>query len=1167
MLLQWVVLEPQGPGNLASVRFSCPVRVYSLRIFPTGARPFKLQEDIVAETEPSSLYLDVYFNAIPISTDGKPRPKPSNALVPTSIAYQGGQVEFKIDSDNAEFSTRLMIVRGNFQKLSLAIYGEIVSDEQSSPQSYVPKQVPQISYSTLPPALDPANNSNPTELAQSLLTLIPLEQRPSLSLIIRLMFCLKPSNEDWEEKEFPHLYTVLDQEVEDMNLEKAVEMTSRPVSDAVDEKVLLDFAAKLGDSVDEYNDDQAYFLAKLLSQCAPQHPLLVQSITENIDLVRMYTEPNLDRPTLLYLLDAAANLDVSRRLNDEQTLNAILHIRDNPSQEEGARRAANRLFNRIKGWEVLEDSLLNTQAAFGVAAHLIREIAAEENSFGIWLENMTSNHEVLDRLQETPPTQAISHPPVMWQDVQTVSHDDFIAFIRAAVGVAAAVAVYAWADSVPVEVCRERTLAVLRLWQNVHGYREIVNHFMLMRQMGYRLECMLPLDDDLPSQAGIDAEHILKILAQQPNSMLRPDFVKVMQNLQVPLNYITDNEVMEFKRASRIAKDGLYGAVSLLTRTPDELDPMERRLDIRVAISVVIDVLEKRFTGEKELLETVWDHGLNGLPVYLIQHLIKSSTELRTQFDLTVPHGRSQPEIAAEFLNCHDLLRLLTRLLPSYPPPTRDIALLAKAVADIFVCTDAADLIYTQESAVCAASHSVRQMCIDTLITLVVPATLDVQSSIGSKTVLKTLLTYAASPRGHDASHHMTQSFWLLDHVLPSALSSNWQSVPENGRRRWVREVIPAILSELQAFYGLQEVDNKLHLIRRFRDLDDGCTGVAEWLLRDEVKRLRKTVTFVQQTTSTDSLEQRMALWSVVSSGNVLSSLMQSASDTSQWAIRTLLREESMRLLYSTLSELLDVNIFFEAIGIVAVALSSHATEEDHLLRTSIMSTLLRATRCGKFDAFTSLLSLLSDSEESLFDEKAGQEFGEALERIALAIHDNRENLPSDFAKSVFGVLEKVTPMNRSSGVFVLLGLTNESFNALTQWLSDSLPIVQKTKMEAMKLRWSVTGHPRDSSSPPLYIPTTYTPSLSIENWETLLSPPLPIPSTPTRRSPLHSAEMLGMITVSPPNALLRSPEVKGLTKTYSNNDFRSLRQQSSARQNTSRLPSRHVDVCLLLTY
>lgn len=53
-------------------------------------------------TEPSSFYLDVYFNAHPIATDGKNKPKPSNALVPTSLAYQGGQVEFTIDPVTSE---------------------------------------------------------------------------------------------------------------------------------------------------------------------------------------------------------------------------------------------------------------------------------------------------------------------------------------------------------------------------------------------------------------------------------------------------------------------------------------------------------------------------------------------------------------------------------------------------------------------------------------------------------------------------------------------------------------------------------------------------------------------------------------------------------------------------------------------------------------------------------------------------------------------------------------------------------------------------------------------------------------------------------------------------------------------------------------------------------
>lgn len=153
-----------------------------------------------------------------------------------------------------------MIVRGKFEKLSMAIYGDLVPEAMGSPQAYMPKQLPQLSNTLLPPALDPANDVNPTSLAESLLTLISPEDRPTLTLIVRLMFCLKPSNEDWEEKDFPHLYSDLDREVDDFKLERAVEMTSRPVSDSIDEGTLREFAARLGGSVVNYVRSLSSFL-------------------------------------------------------------------------------------------------------------------------------------------------------------------------------------------------------------------------------------------------------------------------------------------------------------------------------------------------------------------------------------------------------------------------------------------------------------------------------------------------------------------------------------------------------------------------------------------------------------------------------------------------------------------------------------------------------------------------------------------------------------------------------------------------------------------------------------------------------------------------------------------------------------------------------------------
>lgn len=50
-------------------------------------------------TEPESFFLEVFFNALPVrpSTDSKDKQRATNALVPTLIAYAGGQMEFTVD--------------------------------------------------------------------------------------------------------------------------------------------------------------------------------------------------------------------------------------------------------------------------------------------------------------------------------------------------------------------------------------------------------------------------------------------------------------------------------------------------------------------------------------------------------------------------------------------------------------------------------------------------------------------------------------------------------------------------------------------------------------------------------------------------------------------------------------------------------------------------------------------------------------------------------------------------------------------------------------------------------------------------------------------------------------------------------------------------------------
>jgi hypothetical protein len=140
-----------------------------------------------------------------------------------------------------------MIVRGDFETVSMAIYGDVVSDTPPKSTTYSPISLPTHSSVPLVPALDAAKSNDPTALARSLLALIP--NAPSLSLVIRLMFCLKQPNDDWELPEFPHLYSDLNEEEMDIDLDTAFRCLSRPVVDDVSSEQLHRFARKVAEAV------------------------------------------------------------------------------------------------------------------------------------------------------------------------------------------------------------------------------------------------------------------------------------------------------------------------------------------------------------------------------------------------------------------------------------------------------------------------------------------------------------------------------------------------------------------------------------------------------------------------------------------------------------------------------------------------------------------------------------------------------------------------------------------------------------------------------------------------------------------------------------------------------------------------------------------------------
>ena len=140
-----------------------------------------------------------------------------------------------------------MIFRGTFECVSLAIYGDLVTEQPALPLTYRPNPLPAVEHAPLNGFLDPANAKDPTLLAKQLLELIP--DSPSLAIVVRLMYCVKPSDADWEHPDFPYLYVDLGKDIADFSLEKAVKLTTEQISDELTSDQLSHFADKISSVV------------------------------------------------------------------------------------------------------------------------------------------------------------------------------------------------------------------------------------------------------------------------------------------------------------------------------------------------------------------------------------------------------------------------------------------------------------------------------------------------------------------------------------------------------------------------------------------------------------------------------------------------------------------------------------------------------------------------------------------------------------------------------------------------------------------------------------------------------------------------------------------------------------------------------------------------------
>ncbi|KAF9037810.1 hypothetical protein BDZ89DRAFT_1061396 [Hymenopellis radicata] len=1123
-LLYWGTVRPEAASDIAALRFTTPLHITLIRVFSSEAQPFANCPEIVAQTEPDAFYLDIFFNAMPgplVTVVDKDK---RNALVPTSIVYTGGTVDFPMDM-GTDYSTRLMIIKGSFQVLSFALYGETVSQLASSP-SYEPITLPTIDPVPLSKAVDPANAADPTFLAKNLLKMIP--DAPPLPLVIRLMYCLKPTDDDWENETFPYHGTSLDF-TEDLDLAQAGDMISRPLRRETTETAISAFASRVNDLIGSKSLTQSDNIARLFSASASQIPSLALALCLHIDPEMVFDAQTLDDSALLYLLDAVANADLARHCGSEEFTGILTQCLESPTSDKATKTTARRLIDRIHAWSSLEDALSNMSDEYDACIGMIKDIGTEEKSLGIWLESMVLHQDLVTKLAEN----SVPSSPVYPSSSGCVNHDGFITYVRAFIGVATVFVVWAWADSIGHDECRERTLAIVRLWQNVEGYREITNHLLSLRQFSRRLKWIITpdYDGDPPRRAGCIGEQIISELANDPKAIEHELFRETILSLTPPLSFISEGERTRLRKSAFVADDGLLAAMDEVFFKSDRPGLSLRRLHVlRVSLATITREFMEDEEGELRVIQAAWDGSSMGLLPQLISLLTEVSNDLNKQFSLTIsPPPRRDSELTHHlFSTGHDLLCLLlplTLVVPLIPRSTRDLVC---ALVELFSCTGFTSNVFAHSTCILSASDAARQGCLD----LIRQVSRFKPTSSAEKplcqVVLGTLLECSTQSHDVDPVHRIGQILVLFDHVL-TLDEEIMQLVPT---------VLPSLLAPMKAFFRVLNAEKKVHVMDRLIKLDDGVIGIAEWLLIEEIKVLLQTLNLIR--VSDPDTAHVMA--HKCHASIMLQFLAELVKASSNWFLATLKDVADVHAnLKSVMTAFLDGGFrslhFSQLVGELCVFID--ATDFGDLVPELAIGYLARVQtveRCAWDVPVLRRVLVWSAAADSA---ALRQEMGRSLRAVA-----GMEEPAIDMVEGAIVIVEWL--LAHKSPEFVgLSGMT----------LGDSMKVEEFLESVVMEDQAHVVRGFK---------------KLSIDEDEVLLPDPIelspilqsiPTPSTPKGTI---TPDVLGSVVVSPPNALLYSPLASTLTKNYANNDFRELRQATSSRQNTSRLPSMHVDEFVL---
>ena len=624
------------------------------------------------------------------------------------------------------------------------------------------------------------------------------------------------------------------------------------------------------------------------------------------------------------------------------------------------------------------------------------------------------------------------------------------------------------------------------------------------------------------------------------------------------------------RKVALVAEDGLSAALEEIAFKSDYPLSLRRLRTLRVSLAIALNSLDVEDEGLWHAVELFWSEQKQDLNMRLIEIVMSISQDLNAHFSVaSIPGPMNQALTEQLFRTFGDSLRVLGRLATAFPFNVRSLKTITASVADVFACASAADFQYSRTGTAWMAAQEARHACLELLHVLSEPETKAEPDKLCAEVILGTLLKHATKGGGRDPVHHVLQIYAMIEFLLP--FSTDDAPATETESSHWVTLVLPTVLTELEEFLRLLDVENRVHLLKRLIKLDQGTIGIGEWLLTEELKH---AFTILERLAGHLLTDLRIVLQhELYLSLCVLDELITPPSDVATWCIDTIASTDDLsRALTQCFGALLDANVTCQPLTNIVKAMAEQVAVFDEGLKRSVLLEYLRIVQLEGVFLSESMEIILGMLKEQTSTSYISDPLRFELARLLSSLADLHSIIDATLAGEILAILEWLTKegFDDENRATLLYGLTQEAFSQLCNAMESSLLLDpahehQSKRLASIRDKITVKDSPEEADNVPPFVELPETLQMSLRDVEDLLErrshgaeqESEAKDTTPSTPKGVKTPDLLGVV-ISPPTAILRSPAATGLTKTYVANDFRQLRQVPSSRLNTSRLPSMH---------